>query len=600
MATIDNLQINVSSNVNDVTSSFDRLGNAVNNLKKGNVAIKSQTKAVNKSSSAVSKSASTWAKLGRSIGRIGFYRSIRWAIKNLSQGIKEGTDNFYEYSKTMNGSFAQSMDKAATSIAYLKNSLGTAFAPLVEMAVPYLEAAVDKFVEFINKINETVAYLRGEDYFYKATKNAKQYNTAIKEAKKSLLGFDEINRLSNDSSGESNSSLDFVPELVDKSDNSLIKKIEESGIIDSFNRFREALSNFSNSEAFKKIKEIINDLADNIVVSTLSVISNFLNIISDVLNGDLNSGLNDFKDLLVNITFDPLIGLAEIFDHIFGTNISGWLTDVKKRLEEIDVTKSEGFRKLKEAIDKAKAALDKMRDSISKFINKLDESGILDKLKIFIGWLGEVSFDITLQGIATAINAVTEAMSFFVDLFNGDFGLAFGDFADLLATLTLEPLETIASVIDSIFNTDIAGWIEGIEKAIKDFYFPEWFQTILDQSFGSIGITLRPADYTSALPKPTRSKVITREPSHFATGGFPEDGLFFANHNEIVGQFSNGKTAVANNAQIVEGISEGVYEAVTAAMNGKGDGTVCVYLDGKLIARETAKRQYQMSKALGV
>ncbi|MGN1118995.1 MAG: hypothetical protein ACI4Q4_01480, partial [Oscillospiraceae bacterium] len=86
----------------------------------------------------------------------------------------------------------------------------------------------------------------------------------------------------------------------------------------------------------------------------------------------------------------------------------------------------------------------------------------------------------------------------------------------------------------------------------------------------------------------------------YATGGFPEDGLFFANHNEIVGQFSNGKTAVANNAQIVEGISEGVYEAVTAAMNGKGDGTVCVYLDGKLIARETAKRQYQMSKALGV
>lgn len=47
----------------------------------------------------------------------------------------------------------------------------------------------------------------------------------------------------------------------------------------------------------------------------------------------------------------------------------------------------------------------------------------------------------------------------------------------------------------------------------------------------------------------------------YATGGFPEDGFFFANHNELVGQFSNGKTAVANNEQIVEGISEGVAAA---------------------------------------
>lgn len=48
----------------------------------------------------------------------------------------------------------------------------------------------------------------------------------------------------------------------------------------------------------------------------------------------------------------------------------------------------------------------------------------------------------------------------------------------------------------------------------------------------------------------------------FETGGFPEDGLFFANHNELVGTFSNGQTAVANNEQIVTGIKNGVREAV--------------------------------------
>ena len=52
----------------------------------------------------------------------------------------------------------------------------------------------------------------------------------------------------------------------------------------------------------------------------------------------------------------------------------------------------------------------------------------------------------------------------------------------------------------------------------------------------------------------------------FRTGGFPEDGLFYANHNELVGQFSNGRTAVANNEQIVAGIEGGVERAVERAL----------------------------------
>lgn len=49
----------------------------------------------------------------------------------------------------------------------------------------------------------------------------------------------------------------------------------------------------------------------------------------------------------------------------------------------------------------------------------------------------------------------------------------------------------------------------------------------------------------------------------FATGGFPEDGLFMANHGELVGKFSNGRTVVANNQQIIDGIALGVSQANT-------------------------------------
>lgn len=52
----------------------------------------------------------------------------------------------------------------------------------------------------------------------------------------------------------------------------------------------------------------------------------------------------------------------------------------------------------------------------------------------------------------------------------------------------------------------------------------------------------------------------------FETGGFPEDGFFFANHNELVGQFSNGKTAVANNDQIIAGIERAAYNGMKRAL----------------------------------
>lgn len=87
----------------------------------------------------------------------------------------------------------------------------------------------------------------------------------------------------------------------------------------------------------------------------------------------------------------------------------------------------------------------------------------------------------------------------------------------------------------------------------------------------------------------------------YAKGGFPEDGLFMANHSELVGKFSNGKTAVANNEQIVEGIRQGVYDAVTAAFsntnnNGDREVNVKVYLD----SREIKTGQNRLNRALGV
>ena len=88
----------------------------------------------------------------------------------------------------------------------------------------------------------------------------------------------------------------------------------------------------------------------------------------------------------------------------------------------------------------------------------------------------------------------------------------------------------------------------------------------------------------------------------YATGGFPEDGLFFANSGEMVGKFTNGKTAVANNDQIVTGITQGVYNAMmtynaqTRGQSGGGD----VYLDGTKVGRVVAKSSHNEMKRIGL
>ena len=72
----------------------------------------------------------------------------------------------------------------------------------------------------------------------------------------------------------------------------------------------------------------------------------------------------------------------------------------------------------------------------------------------------------------------------------------------------------------------------------------------------------------------------------FSTGGFPEDGMFYANSHELVGRFSNGRTAVANNAQIIEGIENAVYRAMTAAQRGSGrGGKIELILDKQVVGR---------------
>lgn len=152
-----------------------------------------------------------------SLKRIAVYRAIRWVLKSITQGFREGIQNMYQYSLLINGTFKDSMDRLSTSALYLKNSLGALVAPIINALAPAIDIIVDKFVDFLNVITETIATLTGAATWTKALKYPKQYADAMdgaagsaKALRATLLGFDEINRLDDATKGARGAAADML------------------------------------------------------------------------------------------------------------------------------------------------------------------------------------------------------------------------------------------------------------------------------------------------------------------------------------------------------------------------------------------------------
>lgn len=151
-------------------------------------------------------------------------------------------------------------------------------------------------------------------------------------------------------------------------------------------------------------------------------------------------------------------------------------------------------------------------------------------------------------------------------------------------------LENNAKKIQGSFSKDkwtFSGVADGLKKTFSDAVqgvkdiWNRWANGMNGKSF-NIG------DRTINFRLPT-----------FAVGGFPEDGLFMANHGEMVGRFSNGRTAVANNEQITTGIANAVYQAMMMANGGNNNGSYInntIMVDSEVIARAVTKGQQSISR----
>lgn len=132
--------------------------------------------------------------------RIFVFSLITKALRAMVNGLKEGLQNLSQFSDEYNGI----MSDFKSQTAQLKNSMATAFAPVIQAIIPYLT----KFVEWLNLATDAIAQffavLGGRSTYAKAKKQTVDYAKSLKgvaDQAERLANFDDINVLGKESGG---------------------------------------------------------------------------------------------------------------------------------------------------------------------------------------------------------------------------------------------------------------------------------------------------------------------------------------------------------------------------------------------------------------
>ena len=140
-------------------------------------------------------------------------RSLFVLFNRLRSAMVDGFKNLAQYSTTTNNS----LSTLQSGLNQLKNSLATAFAPILDVIAPILNTLISYLVAATNAIGQFFAALTGKGSYTVAKRVATDFAAGANSAgdaagnaadqaerlKRTLMGFDEINKLDDDSSSGS-------------------------------------------------------------------------------------------------------------------------------------------------------------------------------------------------------------------------------------------------------------------------------------------------------------------------------------------------------------------------------------------------------------
>lgn len=537
------------------------------------------------------------------------------AIFKIMEEATQQVANLNAYSEKMGTGFSKSLDSITSSFKYLGRSIITAFEPILNAVAPILDFIVQKFVSVINVVNQLFNALTGSNSWTKATYQAEEYgeevSNAADEQKKfngQLSKVDELNVLSSgkDSGGSGGAAAvdasGFKTEEVPNSVKNIAEKLKEAWKNADFTGIGAMIGDKLNTALESIDWEKIKKTASNIAKSISTFLNGFIATTDwKVVGKTLAEGANTILTFLHTgiTTFDwkklgqsignTISGLFQNIDwaklgQTVGGAIVGVLNTISSALGSVDwyaigssivqflvnidwgamiVSLGNAFINLikgafglvagigGELIQSVKPIFTNLWEAIQSVFSNVGE-WFSKKFKGAWSKVKEVFNKENIKNFFGGVwNGIKSAFSNITSWFKGTFSKAWQAVKDVFSKggkVFTGIKEGILSGLKAVINS----LIKGINKVVK---IP----------FDGINKALKTIKDINILGSKPFNKLINTisvpQIPLLYTGGFPEDGWFRANHGEVMGRFDNGKSVVANNKQITDGIAQAVYRA---------------------------------------
>lgn len=235
------------------------------------------------------------------LGMTARFMFASFVIQGALSGVKEGMQNLSKYSKQTNADLSLLM----SSLTQLKNSLATAFAPILTVITPILNALIQKIITVVNAFGQLTASLAGQGTFVKAKKVNQDYAASLdksskkaKNLQRTLMGFDEINKLddknSSDSSGGGLSPNDmFETVKIPNKYKDLAKMLKDAWAQGDFTKIGQMVGKKINEALESILWDRIKKTCNKIAKSIATFLNGFIETVDWGLVGNtISQGLN--------------------------------------------------------------------------------------------------------------------------------------------------------------------------------------------------------------------------------------------------------------------------------------------------------------------
>ena len=503
--------------------------------------------------------------------------------------------------------FARTIQTPANMLKILKDqiketavALGNLFYPILNTVLP----ALIKFTLVIQNIAKYLAKLFGIDTTKKlidpseskdlekstaaAASNMDDAASSSKKMKQQLQGFDELNNLSTSTSSGAGAgdtgtggaiSIDIPSYDNLLSLSTFLPNIRKQAE-ETTNKFKAWLAPIQKAASvlagpFKTAQTVVSKMFDDIGVKVANFIQQFT----------IDHGIPFIDSLLKAITI-----LAPAI-----SEMTGYLLDYWKGL----------FGPVLDLVSALLPVLAKLLANILPPIMKM-AANIGSLIGEIIGLLGPILVPI-LDMLTPVLSLIINSLSFIISILTKILSIGIKVIRVLLSPIIvlIQALSAVftqlGGVVNKVFSAmynkiewlydKIAGFAIGIINAVSKVLNKviggiEW---LINKALSLFNPLIKGLNKIPGVNIPELRVTIPKIPM-YEFGGFPEDGLFFANHNELVGQFSNGSNAVVNNEQIIAGIEGGVERGMTKALGRNGTSRdvaqANIYIDGDLLFRK--------------